>query len=267
MTVAIGMVCSDGVLVASDSQATSGTTAAHGNKVYTVKNARAIWTAAGAVYTIEEVSAELDNEIAPRIVSGGDDSLKSAFAGPETHILRHDVGNAIRQAMQRAYSSILPGFVPAPSARPHHPFAASFLLLGVGENESYFLEVAADGQLNWHTQDRFYAVGSGGEFATVAMALLAHYLDSAPVPLEHGMKLAYRAIETTCRVSSGLVGLPVQMAMADSCGARILGADELSEVEISVNGWKELEKNTLHMDVSDDVVSHPLPEIEDGDTQ
>ena len=262
MTVAIGMVCSDGVLVASDSQATSGATAAHGNKVHVVANTNAIWTAAGSVYTIEEVASIFDQYISQQLASSGGNKFKSAFNLPDLISLRKDVAKRIRDAMLGAYDSILPGFMPAPSAQPFHPFAASFLLLGVGTTASYFLEISADGQCNWHTNGGFYAVGSGGAFATVAMALMAHYFRGKPVPLEHGKQLAYRTIETTCSVSSGLVGLPVQMAVADGNGAKILGTDELGEIEDQVKGWKELEQNTLFTDTNQDTPPQVVPTMQ-----
>lgn len=101
-----------------------------------------------------------------------------------------------------------------------------------------------DGQVNWHTSFGFYAVGSGGPFATVARGLMAHYL-STPLSVEQGLKVAYRAIDTTCEVSPGGVGPPVQLAVVDDSGARILDEVAVNSVGDLVTRWKTLEIETL----------------------
>jgi hypothetical protein len=104
--------------------------------------------------------------------------------------------------------------------------------------------LAVDGQINWHTEHRFYAVGSGGEFASVAHGLMSHYI-SDDLTLEHGKLLAYRTIDTTINVSSSGVGPPVQIAICDNNGPRILDDDEIKAVSTAVDRWKELEVETL----------------------
>ena len=244
MTVAIGMVCSDGVLVASDSQATSGQIASPGNKVKIVDGASAVWTAAGSVYVIEEVELDLSKKVETQLKNDGPNKWKRGFLDPNESLVREDTGKVIKDAIRRCYESIMPGMVP-PGGYPH-PFATSFLLLGVGVDGSFFLEFAEDGQVNSHTHRGFYALGSAGEFASVAMALMRHYIMGPAVPLDIGQKLAYRTIETTCEISAGLVGGPVQMAIADNSGVRIVNDTELRDIGDSVRAWKELEKNTLH---------------------
>jgi ATP-dependent protease HslVU (ClpYQ) peptidase subunit len=86
----------------------------------------------------------------------------------------------------------------------------------------YFFEVAHDGQRNWHTAAKFYAIGSGGDFASVANALMEHYLEGEELTVNLGMRLAFRTIKATCRVSSQYVREPVQLAVVDKNGARTL---------------------------------------------
>jgi hypothetical protein len=80
-------------------------------------------------------------------------------------------------------------------------------------------------------------------------------------------KVAYRAIATTCEVSSAYVGLPVQIAVVDSTGSRVLGAEELEEVETAVERWNALEADTLAMGgaAAGDQVKGDLPEIAPAD--
>ena len=245
MTVAIGMVCSDGVLVASDSQATSGQIASPGKKVKIVDGASAVWTAAGSVYVIEEVEIALSEKVETQLNNKGANKWKRGFLDPDESVVREHTGKVIMDTIRGCYGSIMPGMVP-PELYPH-PFYTSFLLLGVGEDgDSFFLEFSGDGQVNSHTQRGFYALGSGGEFASVAMALMSHYITGPAVSLDVGQKLAYRTIETTCEISAGLVSGPVQMAIADNSGVRIADDTELRCIGDSVRAWKELEKNTLH---------------------
>ena len=245
MTVAIGMVCSDGVLVASDSQATSGQIASPGKKVKIIDGASAVWTAAGSVYVIEEVEIALSKKVETHLKNNGANKWKRGFLDPDESLVREDTGKVIMDTIRGCYGSIMPGMEP-PEGHPH-PFFSSFLLLGVAKNgDSFFLEFSGDGQVNSHTQRGFYALGSGGAFASVAMALMKHYIMGPAVPLDIGQKLAYRTIETTCEISAGHVSGPVQMAIADSNGVRIADDAELGDIGDSVRAWKELEKNTLH---------------------
>jgi 20S proteasome alpha/beta subunit len=124
-----------------------------------------------------------------------------------------------------------------------------------------------DGQFNWHTDERFYAIGSGGPFATVCHALMKHYI-SDELTLDKGMQLAYRAIATTCDVSSGLVGLPVQLAVVDSGGQRVLDDDEVRKIGVAVDRWKQLESETLLLgaEESSQEVADDLPSLESDGT-
>ena len=128
---------------------------------------------------------------------------------------------------------------------PQHQFATSFLFLGWAKETPWFVEVSADGQLNWHTEASFYAIGSGGPFATVAQGLMRHYWEGAPRPVVDGRLVSFRAIATTIDVSSGLVGYPVCMAEVTLAGARVLNATDVDEVATSVDRWKELERESL----------------------
>jgi len=122
---------------------------------------------------------------------------------------------------------------------------------GYIQGTPYLLEVANDGQVNWHTDEGFYAIGSGGAFAAVAQGLMKHYLDAGPLPLQYRMQLAYRTIETACDVSSMFVRTPVQLATVDKNGARVLDHSEIEQLKDEVTGWKQLERDALWGKLSD----------------
>jgi hypothetical protein len=149
----------------------------------------------------------------------------------------------------------------------HSPFFSDFLFLGWATNGPWFLEIAHDGQMNWHTTARFAAIGSGGEFATVAQALMGHYQAGTSINVDDGVLIAHRAISTTCEVSSAFVGLPVWIATATSSSCRVLDTDEIDEIGERVEGWKQIELDSLlslrAAAPGEDV--QPLPSIAEGD--
>jgi proteasome beta subunit len=206
-------------------------------KVHTLANNPVAWTGSGSVYVMEEVEAALAAQL--------DQGPQPALTTPQPLLLRGKFKTAIVETMRKCYQSAL-STVPFPPGQTATSFVADFLLVGFANGEPWFLEVATDGQINWHTSGRFYATGSGGQFATVCHALMRHYLED-DLSLDHGKLVAYRAIATTCQVSSGLVGLPVQMAVVDARGQRVLDDDEMKEVSTGVQRWMAIEAGTLRM--------------------
>jgi len=260
MTVAIGLVCDDGVLVASDSMASDERTAHNVAKVFKLDCCPVVWTASGSVYVIEEVQIALAGIDQPNSQTGGP---PAAFATPDLTALRTRLTTTVRGTMQKCYQGALSS-TPFSPGQTAGTFATAFLILGYANSKPWFLEFAQDGQVNWHTDFGFYAVGSAGPFARVAHGLMAHYVTERP-SLKHGTMLAYRAIETTIEVSNSGVGLPVQIAVVDKDGPRILGAEEITAVGDLVARWKTLEAETLAMGAEEaqKTAQHDLPSMAD----
>jgi proteasome beta subunit len=208
-------------------------------KVFKLQSCPVVWTASGSIYVIEEVTAAL----------AGIDQPTTAFTEPNLTALRERLRAHIHKTMKKCYGSALSAS-PFPDGAIPGSFATSFLVAGYANQTPWLLEVAHDGQLNWHTEFGFYAIGSGGSFARVAHGLMAHYL-STQLTLKQGLQVAYRAIETTCEVSPGGVGMPVRIALVDSSGARILETGEINQIGDMVARWKTLEAETLTMDAEE----------------
>ncbi len=270
MTVAIGLVCSDGVIVASDSMSSTAFMTAHqGKKVNAVEELNLVWTASGSVYVIEEVDSAFGELVD---YAAQTPQVAETFATPKLQGVRQNLGTYVRDATKKCYKAAMPGVnpVPLPGGSSLHPWNSDFLICGYANATPYFLEIGGDGQMNWHTAARFSATGSGGPFAEVTNGLMAHYVEGEDLPVKLGLWVAYRAIETTCRVSSSSVGLPVQMAVADDDGARVLSDEEVEEVAAGVEGWLTVEKDSLKQPIQptgdarrDDVPSDELPSLED----
>jgi proteasome beta subunit len=238
VTVAIGLVCKDGVIVASDSMATTAQqTAVETVKVQAFSNNPVIWTSSGSVYVKEEVEAEIRLKL--------DDQAHDMFTEPQTLLLRKKLREVVHSAVRKCYTSAL-STAPWPAGQIAASFITDFMFLGYANGTPWFLEIDMQGQVNWHTKPRFYAIGSGGTFASVCHALMKHYIVD-DLLLEHGKQLAYRAIETTCDVSSGGVGPPVQIAVVDEHGPSVLTQDEVRKIEAAVARWKELEADPIGM--------------------
>lgn len=253
MTVALGLVCKDGVLVAADSMGSEELTAAKSQKVRVFGRTPALWTASGSVYVMEEVTEALK-----KLDAGGKpDAPLSAFTTPDLVGLRTQLKNSIHPAMSKAYASAL-STVPVPPGHVHPSFVTNFVVVGYSAGTPWLLELAHDGQLNWHHERRFYATGSGGPFATVAMGLMSHYV-TADLTLNEGKMLAYRTIETTIEVSNGLVGPPVQIATCDATGTEILTEDEIENVRTGVERWKTIERESLRMGTEAEQATGDLP--------
>lgn len=234
MTVALGLVCRDGVVVAADSMGSSGNIAGHSEKVKALENLPVVWTGAGSVYVLEEVEQKLlEIDSTPEVARH--------FTEPDPLELRKILKSNVIGAMKACNASTPHANAPQGAIF----FPTDTLFLGFSNGRPYFLEVAQDGQLNWHTDRGFYAIGSGGEFATVARALMEHHLQEGHLELDQGRQLAWRTVDTTIAVSSAGVGPPVQMAVADDHGARILGDDEIRVVREQVSSWKQFERDAL----------------------
>ena len=239
------MVCSDGAVLATDSQATSGEIAQPVVKARTIRGAPTVWCGAGMQYVIEEVEAALASEIESHLVGVGSNQWKRMFREPNLGAIRAGFAGVVRQTMKSCYQTVLPVVSPPGAPVPRrHPFDTDFLFAGMSDDMKFLLEISGDGQLNWHTDRGFHALGTGGDFATVVMETMKPHLEESPPDLRLGQMVAYRAIDTTCTVSAELGG-PVQMAVADNSRSRVLDEQELQGIQESVQNWKAAERSLL----------------------
>jgi hypothetical protein len=146
-----------------------------------------------------------------------------------------------------------------PPRGENYPHEAEFLIAGFTQRP-FVAHVKDD--LAWELQidDQLIAIGSGHAFAAVTRSLMKHYLEGG-LTLEQAKVISYRTIETVCDVSSYGVSVPVQMATVDAIGSRVLDRDEVAAVGISVDRWKQLERDTLRGGFEDRVNTDSLPTL------
>lgn len=235
MTVAVALVCEDGSLLASDSMGTSGLLATTLTKVHSCGSFPLAWTWAGSSYVGQQVGRALNEAARNR------DAKKWSKQDP--HVAAEQFVDCIRDAVRESVKPLLP---PKDDGRRHE---AEFLV--AGHTTGPFVAHVKD-DLAWELEvgDRLLAIGSGHTFAAVTRALMHHYI-AGGLTLEKAKVIAYRVIETVCDVSAYGVSIPVQMAIVDSAGASVVDRDEIEAVEMSVERWKELERDTLRGDFED----------------
>jgi len=225
VTVAIGLVCSDGVLVASDSMGSTGRVAAPIVKVHAMTAAPTVWTYAGSLFMGQQVEEVLS-----------DPTLDKPGVPPTALV------EVLPPRMNAAYSTL--SVPPGGSTKDLTAHATEVLILGWHDGKPTFSRVQHDLAVVDCHADRLVAIGSGHEYASVVRAALAHYLDS-PVDLHLGTVLAYRVISTVCDVSSWNVAAPVQIGVADDTGARVLSPDQIDELGDLSSRWVAVERSSL----------------------
>lgn len=257
MTVAIGLLCSDGAVIASDSMASAGPRAGLGQKVFATPNLRIAWGVAGAFTTfphIEKHMVDLDAN------AQADPALAAFFEGGPRDDAINQIAATVRNALLASYSSQVPHGLAAVAGNGH-PFAANTLAVGWCGDAPYMLVVNFDASVEvWQMHQRSAAIGSGGDFATVAHSLSGHFMEDAPIPVELGLQLAWRTIDATITVSTHGVGPPVQMAVVNAEGARVLTPQEAEDVGTAVSAWRQVERDTFL-----NLLNGPAPETTDID--
>lgn len=225
MTVIIGLMCADGGILASDSQATDIQAAIRvevESKIFAL-GGRIAWGSSGPVGLQQVLKESLDG------------ALRTNWPQKTLDQLRVTIVNKVTGRQREAVAQ----FVPATqNARPP---AAEVLICG-HTADCWLLEVAADGQQQQHF--KFCAVGSGKATAYRVWNTLRHYVPHDE-SIEFGKFLAYRIVHDVITADFALVGLPVRIWTIRPDGATELAPAEVDALAITVDAWKEEERRSL----------------------
>jgi 20S proteasome alpha/beta subunit len=225
MTLVLAVRCRDGVVLASDGQATTDA-AGQPTKQPTLKlfdvDARIAWGAAGSV--------------------GLQQTLLDELRGVD---LGRREGSALRRALAALVIPIqqeaLRDYVPQPASEP--PDLAC-IFAWYDRDGPWILSVPRTGS-DHQFHPRYSAIGSGDIFADFAMASVAH-LGTADLGLEHAKMVAYKAIADAIDVAAVYVGPPIQMYVVTAAGARPVPRTEIEgELAGSVDAWKGRQRESL----------------------
>jgi 20S proteasome alpha/beta subunit len=225
VTLVLAVRCRDGVVLASDGQATTDAagqpTKQPARKLFDVAG-RIAWGAAGSV----GLTQTLRSELAPLGARGaGAADLRRALAG---------LVIPIQQEALRDY-------VPQPGSDPPDLACIFAWWDRAGPSILSIPRTGSDHQFH----PRYSAIGSGDIFADFAMASVAH-LGTAELGLEHAKMVAYKAIADAIEVAAVYVGPPIQMYVVTRAGARAVPAREVEgELAGSVAAWKARQRESL----------------------
>src|SRR5579859_6089026 len=232
MTLIMALACSDGVIIASDSQSTIQTVGqqvrAQVRKLHLPWNNIA-WAGSGSVGIMQEAQEALEREFHHSNVfekSGKEPKKKIAEC----------ISRALKPLFQGRYISNIPGL-----SFPH----TGFLFAGYCPEGPLIFELHPDMTTTDHMATVGYAaIGSGEIFPYFAMASLAHF-DVRKRSLSDGKLIVYRILDDAIRIAAHDIGPPIQMieivkpANANEAGkGRELQEEELKAISEQVVAWK-----------------------------
>jgi 20S proteasome alpha/beta subunit len=221
VTVIIGLTCTDGVLLASDSMGSSGKIATAVQKARIMNGHPIVWGMSGSSFMIQQTERAVGKV------------ERNSRAKPTAA----KVADIVRETVIEAQQVPIVPLGGNPREREQH-ISEALILDWTTRHGASIIHVPAD-LAPIDCRDRpFIAIGSGHDFAAAVYETLAHHL-ARPLSLEQASLFAYRSISAVCRVSSWGVGLPVQMAVADENGARLLSSQDLEKLDFGVQRWLE----------------------------
>jgi proteasome beta subunit len=228
MTVILALRSAEGLVIATDSQATQqmpGSTPVKSDAVKLVRHEdHMIWAGTGAQGCNQRVELLLNQN--------------HEMVGPGKE--RHAIGSAIHQCGNEVQKASHRSFVPYSTQADAEAWGGIFC--GSAADGLFIAEVDPNG--GWQFHPEVAATGSGYAFAFLAAASVKHHNVSGK-SLDHAKVLAYRAIELTCDTAAFGVGLPVQMGVVTEEGSEILSGAEITGLKETVNLWKQAEVDAL----------------------
>lgn len=234
MTLILALRYRDGLLLASDSQATTQAsgqwTKQELEKLFTLHDVIG-WGASGSV----GLTQRLQHAIA-------DKRYLNLFANNGTESGAQELLKAVNKLQQEAVKEFVKGV--APEGTPlGSPQTLACLFVGSARGQPFILEIAANGTRQFHTVP-YAAVGSGDVFALHAIRSVAHY-DILALGREQAAALAYRTIDNAINTAAFGLGGPVQLLVVNNGKASRLNKDEVEAVRDLVDLWKRKEVETL----------------------
>jgi proteasome beta subunit len=226
VTVVLAVRCSNGLVIASDSQITEGDrdVSYPAQKLHPLGE-HAAWGGSGAR------SVLLDLE---RVYSDSAAAILDA----------EDVGRALQSrtipVMQHHYDNFI---ADVPGEVGGGGVAAYVLAAGYAGDTPFIVEINPHGMIGRYEDIGFHAIGSGAPMAQQAGVLLAHFR-MIERPVEYGVVAVVRVLDAL-ELTSPSVGDPISVARIVPDGAHHLDGDEIEQARERVARWGELEQDAL----------------------
>jgi 20S proteasome alpha/beta subunit len=226
VTVVLAVVCSDGVVIAADSQITdSGRGMSYPAQKLHPLGETAAWGGSGARSVLTDVERRFD-EAAGSILESD------------------DIGRAIQEQMLPVLRYHYDHFIPdIPGEATTGTPSAYLLAAGYDDGSPWIVEINPNGMVSRYEDIGFHAIGSGAPMAQQAGALLSHmYISERGT--EYGVIAIVRVLDALS-VTSPSVGAPFDVCRITSDGAHHLDEDEIEEAHGHVRRWEDLEQKAL----------------------
>jgi proteasome beta subunit len=230
MTLILGLICADGVVLASDSQATymTGGQQVKGNITKLVPQwNNVVWAASGNVGVAQHVSRMFREHTA----------LQSAayFENRNADTALKEICEALRPSLHSYFTALL-------NLSNSNPWT-SFIFCGWVKDGPLLFELGADLIASDHREAGYAAIGSGDVFPYFALASLEHHRVRERT-LSMATLIAHRIVNDAINVAAYGLGPPVQMITVPRGGPAEV-RDDIAAIQDGVREWQQIERDAL----------------------
>lgn len=223
MTLILAIPTERGIIMASDTQYTSGEVRSSGPKIYAL-NQNCAWAGAGEVALIQRVR----------------EGLSGLPSGHTLEQLRDALAQIVRQAVHSLLDlDVLTEYVQGDPNQLLGLHPGDFVFAEYHQGQLRMLHIAANATPEWFSG--CFASGNGAYFA---YALLQKYQD-LPLSLEQAALLAYRVIDETIQVGAYGLDYPIDIWLIGPEGLNRLEAPEFAQLAKASEALRDQEIQLL----------------------
>jgi 20S proteasome alpha/beta subunit len=205
MTLILAIPTQHGIVLASDTQYTSGEVRTTGPKIYPL-NAQCAWAGAGEIALIQRVQEAIETASTHHSLAEFRDSLARMVQQSVRALLELDVLTEFVQADPSLLLSLHPG---------------DFIFAEFNQGQPRMLHITSSGTPEWISS--MFATGNGANFA---YALMQKY-QNIPLSLESASLLAFKVIDETIQVGAYGLDYPIDIWLIREEGLARLEEKEL----------------------------------------
>ncbi|WP_380169534.1 hypothetical protein [Jannaschia sp. R86511] len=226
MTVVLAAVCSDGVVIGSDSQITESSRGMSfpAQKLHPLGECAA-WGGSGARGVLEDLRPILDGDAAA--------ILEAPNIGDE-------IQERVVPILKKHYANYIDE---VPGEGSGGGVSAYVLAAGVSQGKRWIVEVNPNGLIGRYDDVGFHAIGSGAAMAQQAGALMSHFRMTER-SVDHGVVAVVRVLDALAETSPS-VGGPIDVARIVEEGAHHLTEKEIEKARKDAARWMTREQEVL----------------------
>lgn len=225
MTLITGVICSNGIVIASDSASTdpdSFTKQPSENKIVIINQNKMVFGGSGDVGLIQKIVASLNQTINQR----------------EIIKLRKELKTKICTELSESNKA----FVLHPTAKSNAPLVVC-MVAGFTNGKPYLLEFDFNGTDTDYTNlQGFLAIGSGKPWAQAYFRPYLHH----PRNIDQAKVISYRIVSDAISLSSGGLSEPIHIVSIESNGNIVKSDDsDLKAIRDTCGIWRQIDSESL----------------------